>query len=107
MSKYSRHEEEAIRVDGLVREWTRSGLLNKSQEDRILPELKTDLRRTNTFLRSILFAFGLLIILAAVLLIGVTLSLSDEWPGAMLCLLGAAASLWLSNYLIDRFRLYR
>jgi hypothetical protein len=107
MSKYSRHDEEMIRVERLVREWRRSGLLDKAQEDRILPELHTDLRRTNIFLRAILFGFGLLIILSAVLLFGVTLSLNDEWPAATLCVLGAGASLWLSNCLIDRFRLYR
>jgi hypothetical protein len=107
MRKYDRRAEETIRMERLVREWARSDLLDKVQEERMLSELKVDLRRTNLFFRLILFAFGLLIILSAVLLAGVALSLNDEEPAAILCLLGAAGSFALSNGLIARFRLYR
>src|SRR6185503_11345398 len=106
-TNYSRHEEQAVRVERLVREWTRSGLLEKAQEERILPELKVDLRRTNLFFRAMLFAFGVVIILSAVLLVGITLSLNDEAPAAILCLAGAAGSFALSNLLVRRIRLYR
>lgn len=107
MRKYDANDERAIRMEQLVREWTRSGLLEKAQEDRILPELKVDLRRTNSFFRLILLGFGLLIIWSSVLLAGVTFQLRDEAPIAVLCALGAAASFFLAEFLITQFHLYR
>jgi hypothetical protein len=107
MRKYASNDEKAIRIERLVREWTRSGLLEKAQEQRILPELRVDLRRTNLFLRLVMFAFGLLIIGSSVLLVGVTLKLNEEVPVAILCLVGATGSFALSEYLIARFRVYR
>jgi drug/metabolite transporter (DMT)-like permease len=41
------------------------------------------------------------------LLVGITLSLNDEAPAAILCLAGAAGSFALSNLLVRRIRLYR
>jgi hypothetical protein len=73
----------------------------------MLPELMVDLRRTNVFLRFILFAFGLLIIGAGVLLVGVTFGFKDELPISVLCAVGAACSLVLAEALIQNFRLYR
>jgi len=105
--KYNAHDERAIRAEDLLRNWTRSGLLEKPQEDRILPELKVDLRRTNPFFRLILFAFGLLIIVSSVLFVGVTFHVSSDEASATICLVGAAASFGLAEYLIGRFRLYR
>ena len=91
----------------MVQEWTRSRLLEKAQEDRILPELKTGLRRTNVFLRLALFGFGLLIIASSVLLAVVTLNPIDDEPIAVLCFFGAAISYGLAEYLVARFRVYR
>src|SRR5262249_9211249 len=84
-----------------------SGFLEKSQEERILPELSVDLRRTNLFLRLIMFGFGLLIIGSAVLLVGDILVLNKEVPAAILCLVGAAGSFVLAEALITRSRVYR
>jgi hypothetical protein len=47
MNIYSRDDERSIRVQRLVEDWTRSGLLQQDQRERIVPELKVDLRRTN------------------------------------------------------------
>ena len=40
MSLYSQDDERAIRVQRLVNDWTKSGLLIPQQKDRILPELQ-------------------------------------------------------------------
>ena len=107
MRKYHDKEERAIRTERLVREWTRSGLIEKAQEDRILPELKVDLRRTNPVLRLILLGSGSFIIGSSVLLAGVTFKVGHQWEIATLCFFGAAASFVLAEYLIAAFRLYR
>jgi uncharacterized membrane protein YgcG len=73
----------------------------------MLPELKVELRRTNVFLRLILFAFGLLIIGASVALVGVTFGIREDLAITILCGFGAACSLFLAEALIENFRLYR
>src|SRR5262249_18698952 len=105
--KFDRNDETAIRLERRVHEWTRSGLLNATQQERILRELQVDLRRTNLFLRLILFAFSLLIISSSVLLVGVTFSLNREVSAGTLCIVGGIASFAFGEYLISRFRLYR
>jgi hypothetical protein len=107
MRKYDARDERSIRVEQLVREWTQSGLLQKDQETAILPELKVDLRRTNFFFRFILLVFGLLIIWSSVWLIRITFGLREDVPEAILFAFGAVASLFLGEFLITRFRLYR
>jgi hypothetical protein len=107
MRKYSIKDELAIRSERLVREWTQSGLLDKAQQERVLPELKVELRRTNMFLRFILFGFGLLIIGAGVALVGVIFGFKEDDAIAVLCFIGAAGSLVAAEILIEKFHLYR
>jgi hypothetical protein len=107
MRKYDDKDERAIRSERLVREWTRSALLDKTQHDRMVQDLKTGLRRTNLFLRMILFGFGILIIAASVLLAGRILGIGNELARGILCSLSAAACFALAELAIDRFRLYR
>jgi hypothetical protein len=107
MRKYETSDEQRIRTERLVREWGRSGFLEQTQVDQVVTELKVDLRRTNTLLRLTLFVFGILIIGAAVLLIGVTLNLRDESSVGMLCLLSALVCLVLAEFLVTDFKLYR
>src|SRR5437867_7634298 len=88
MRRYSASDEEQIRAQYRVREWSRAGLLDSSQTARIEAELRVDLRRTNHFLRSLLFVFTILVAAASVLLI-VTIfklnifKLNDELPVAV------------------------
>jgi hypothetical protein len=105
--KYGDDEERAIRAERIVREWTRSGLLEQAQGDRILPQFKVELRRTNLFLRLIMFGFGLLIIGAAVALAGITFKIHNDVPLAMFCLFTGAGCFVLTEFLIANFRLYR
>jgi hypothetical protein len=106
MRKYTDDQERAIRVRRLVDEWTRSGLLDAAQHPRLAADLQVDLRRTNRFLRLILFGFGLLMAGAAVGLVGVTLDLNNETAAGALCLVAAALFAALAEFLIGRFRLY-
>ena len=58
MSIYSAEDEYRIRTQALVREWTKSGLLDPSQGVVIEAELRVDVRRTNLFLRAGLALFN-------------------------------------------------
>jgi uncharacterized membrane protein len=66
MRRYSPDEEERIHTQSLVREWTRSGLLDAAQGERLGAELRVELRRTNPFLRAGLAVFTALIVAASV-----------------------------------------
>ena len=105
MTLYSRDDERAIRVQRLVNDWTKSGLLIAEQRARILPELQVELRRTNFFLRATLFVFGYLIVNALTGLVVVTLNLSE---GATMYLAGSAAVTFfvVAQALVKRARLY-
>src|SRR5262245_39320208 len=107
MRKYDAHDERVIRMQMLVREWTRSGLFEQAQQEHVLPELKVTLRRTNPFLRLILFAFGFLIIVSAVAFVGITAQIHDELATATLCIVAAAASYIVAELLISGYQLYR
>ncbi len=105
MSLYSQDDERAIRMQRLVEDWTKSGLLVDEQRARILPELKVELRRTNRFLRATMFFFGYLIISSMAGLIAVFLD--GERMVTWLALVAAAASFAAARMLVLRFRLYR
>jgi hypothetical protein len=107
MRKYSGDQERSIRVRRFVDKWTRSGLLDNAQRERLAAGLHVDLRRTNLFLRLTLFGFGLLIIAAAVGLVAVTLHVNDEKAAGALFLIAAPLSAMLAEFLTGRFRLYR
>jgi hypothetical protein len=107
MKKYHLNDEQKIRTDRVAHEWVDSGLVTQSQMDRILPELKVDLRRTNLFLRLILLGFGLLIILAAELLVGITLDIDGEAALGLFCVITAIGFFHIADVLVTKFRLYR
>ena len=107
MSRYAQTDEENIRTQALVREWTRSGLLDETQNDRIEADLRVDLKRTNPFLRAVLFVFTCLIVAATIALIITTLHLDDKIPIATTCFAAAVVCYGLSEYVIRRFRAYR
>jgi hypothetical protein len=108
MRLYTPEEEERIAVQTSVREWTRSKLLEPSQRARLEPDLRTDLRRTNTALRISLAAFTVLIALASVLFVVLALGLKHS-RSLEIAVSGAAAILYLglAEWLVRRHRLYR
>ncbi len=107
MRRYSRDEEERIRAQRLVREWTRSGLLEAAQGARLPEELRVDLRRTNPFLRAGLALFTGLIVAASVTLPITLLDLRGDVPIAAITGLAALVCGGLAEYLVDAFRCYR
>jgi hypothetical protein len=107
MKKYRHGDEQNVRTERFIHEWLRSGLIDQTQHDRMLPDVQPEFRRTNLFLRLVLFGFGLVIVGASTVLVADTLRLRSDTAGAALCLVAAVASFALAEYLITHFRLYR
>jgi len=108
MSAYRLADERAIRTGRLVEDWTKSGLLTPAQRDIVMPQLAVDLRRTNKFLRLILFLFGGLILQSALGLVAILIdALRDRVGTAVLCLTAGGGCFWLASRLVGRYRLYR
>ena len=107
MKRYSNEEEERVRVQDLVREWVRSGLLEATQGEALAEELRVDLRRTNPFLRGGLALFTLLIVAALVGLVAVSLGLHGDGAIATLTLLSALACIGAADVLAGAYRCYR
>ena len=106
MRRYSADDEERLRAQGLVREWTASGLIEDAQGERLAADLRVDLRRTNPFLRAGLAFFPVLIVAALTGRVGESLALNDH-GGAVLMLIAAACCAALADYLVGEYRLYR
>src|SRR3989442_1028740 len=107
MRRYSREAEEAVQAQDLIWEWMRSGLLEKEQIPRLSEDLQTDLRRTNNFLRLVLFLFTAIIIGASVLLLIDILHITEDRARAMACVGAAALCFGLAECLVAKFRAYR
>jgi hypothetical protein len=105
MMIYPRDDERAIRVQGMVEDWAKSGLLQKEQRDRMQADLQVDYRRTNRFLRATLFFFGFLILNAVVGLVAVLVDEEDVLR--VIAFLAAGGAFFLAQTLIARFRPYR
>lgn len=105
MNLYSQDDERAIRAQRMVHDWTKSGLLDESQRDQIMPGLQVDLRRTNMFLRATLFVFGFMIVQSFGGLVAITLGL-DESVYQWLALIAAGACVVGAQTLIARYKLY-
>jgi hypothetical protein len=90
-----------------VREWTRSGLLDAAQGERLGAELRVELRRTNLFLRAGLALFTALIIAASVALLITVLDLRGHVATAMMTGIAALVGIGLAEYLVLEFRCYR
>ncbi|MEO7156936.1 MAG: hypothetical protein ABI039_05200 [Vicinamibacterales bacterium] len=106
MSLYSQDDERAIRVQRLVDDWTKSGILVEEQRARLAPDLKVNLRRTNRFLRATMFFFGYLIISSLAGLFAVFLNIS-ETAFIWMSLIGSVATFAAAQFLVRNYRLYR
>jgi hypothetical protein len=107
MSLYSPDDERRIRSRALVREWTKSGLLDPAQGAVFEAELRVDVRRTNIFLRAGLALFTLFIVAASVGLTVVVFDLNRAIPAAVVTAVAAVVCLGLAQYLVVRQRFYR
>ena len=106
MNIYSRDDERAIRIQRLVRDWNKSGMVNDDQRDRMLGELTVNLRRTNIFLRLTLMVFGLLIVAAAA---GLTMVIIDPSSGVTtgIALVLGVMCFAAAQSTVTKFRFYR
>jgi hypothetical protein len=105
MMIYPRDDERAIRVQRMVDDWAKSGLVQPDQRERMMADLAVDYRRTNRFLRIALFLFGFLIVNAVIGLLAVTTDLREEF--GFVLMIAAAGAFFLTQWLIARYRVYR
>jgi len=105
---YSESSEEALRARDLLKDWAGEGFLSEAQHQLMEPETVCELRRTNIFLRVILFLFTLVIVGAAVGLFFVLFltRTSTEATGIFL-LICAAISYSAAEVAVSKARLYR
>jgi hypothetical protein len=105
---YSASSEEALRARDLLKDWRGEGLLTAEQYQRMEQETVCELRRTNIFLRLILFLFTLIIVGAAV---GLFFAVFSSHPGeqtiGIFLLIFAALSYAAAEIAVSRAQLYR
>lgn len=108
MRAYSASSEEALRARDLLKDWAGEGLLTEAQYQRMEQETVCDLRRTNIFLRLVLFLFTAIIVGAAVALFFVLfLSRATTQTYGVFLLIFAAISYAAAEVSVARARLYR
>ncbi len=108
MRAYSAASEEAVRARSLLKDWTGEGFVTEAQYQRMEPEIACELRRTNIFLRLVLFFFTLIIVGAAVgLFFVVFLSPTSKETTGVFLLIFAVGSYAAAEFAVSRFRLYR
>jgi hypothetical protein len=107
MRRYSQVDEECIRAQTRVRDWTRAKLLDPSQCARLEAELRVDVRRTNDFLRAGLALFTGLIVAASVWLVVDVLNLQDPMAVGVATAVAALVCVGLAELLVGRLRFYR
>jgi hypothetical protein len=107
MRIYAQADEEKVRGEAAVREWQRSGFLDTSQAAQIANELRVDFRRTNFFLRALLFLFTSIVVAASVSLVVTVFGLDEKTSQATVCVIAAVLCLGAAEFLIRTFRFYR
>jgi hypothetical protein len=105
---YSASDEEARRARDLLKDWLGEGLLTADQYKRMEQECPSELRRTNIFLRIVLFFFTLIIVGAAVgLFFTVFFSSPKDQTVGIFLLIFAALSYAGAEVAVSEARLYR
>ena len=108
MTAYSASSEEALRAQDLLKDWFGEGFLTEAQYQRMQQETVSELRRTNLFLRLVLFLFTLIIVCSAVALFFVIfLSRPSTQTTGIFLLIFAVMSYAATELAIRRARLYR
>ena len=108
MRAYSASSEETLRARNLLKDWAGEGFLSEAQYQRMEQETVCDLRRTNIFLRLVLFLFTLIIVCAAAgLFLVVFLSSPARQTTGVFLLIFAVGSYAAAEFAVARGRLYR
>ena len=106
MRAYSASAEEAIYARDLLKDWLAESFITAEQHQRLEPDTVCDLRRTNIFLRLVLFLFTLIIVAAAAGLFFVVTRPSSQTTGIFL-LVFAALTYAAAEFAVSQFHLYR
>jgi len=106
MRAYSASSEEALRARNLLKDWAGEGFVTEAQYQRMEQETVCEFRRTNIFLRFVLFLFTLIIVGAAVALFFVVFRPASQTTGVFL-LIFAAISYAAAELAVSKARLYR
>lgn len=104
---YTEEEEQRVRALDHVRDWARAGLLDESQAAAIESRMRTDLRRTNVFLRAGLALFTAVIAAASVGLVFVSFGIRGRLATTLTFAGAAVVCFAAAEYLIAAFRVYR
>ncbi len=108
MRAYSASDEEAVRARDLLKDWAGEGFLTAEQHRKMEQETACELRRTNIFLRLVLFLFTLIIVGAAVaLFFEVFLSQGATQTTSIFLMAFAVVSYALAELAVSQARLYR
>ncbi len=108
MRAYRAPDEEALRARNLLKDWAGEGFLTEAQYKRMEQETVCDLRRTNIFLRIVLFLFTLLIVGAAVALcFQASMQGAGVQATGILLLICAAISYAAAEFAVSQAELYR
>ena len=107
MRLYDASGAEALRARHLLKDWVGEGLLTEAQYQRMEQETVCDLRRTNIFLRLVLFLFTLIIVgAAAALFFVVFLSQPSVQTQGIFLQIFAPVSYAAAEFAVSRARLY-
>jgi hypothetical protein len=106
MRAYSASSEEALRARDLLKDWAGEGFLTAEQYKSMEQDTVCDLRRTNIFLRLVLFLFTLIIVGAAVALFFTVFKPPMRAVGILLLFLAGCAYA-AAEFAASQARLYR
>ena len=108
MRAYSAADEESLRASELLKDWAGEGFLTESQHQQMQQETVCQLRRTNIFLRLVLFFFSLIILGSAVALFFLLfLGQASQQTIALFLVIFAAGAYVAAEQAVSRLRLYR
>jgi hypothetical protein len=105
---YAAASEEALRARNLLKDWAGEGFLTDAQYKAMEQETACDLRRTNIFLRVVLFLFTLIIAGAALgLFFSVFVSHPSQQTTGVFILIFAAVFYAAAEFAVSQAKLYR
>lgn len=108
MRVYTAESEEALRARSLLKDWADEGYLSKTQHERMEQEIVCELRRTNIFLRLVLFLFTVIIVAAGTGLFFVVIFSRSSQRGTGVFLLFCAVVLYAcAEFAVMQAKLYR
>ncbi len=109
MRAYTAEAEEALRARSLLKDWANEGYVTDTQYQRMEQEAVCELRRTNIFLRLVLFLFTIIIVAAGTGLVYVVVfsSRAGQRETGVFLLFCAVVSYACTEFAVMQARLYR